>query len=417
MHHTAIFHALSLSLLLVTPARPGENWPEFRGPTADGQSRATGLPLTWSETENIRWKTAIHDKGWSSPVVWDKQVWMTTAREDGKELFAVCVDLESGKILHDIKVFDIEKPAFCIAFNSYASPTPAIEAGRVYVHFGSAGTACLDTATGKVLWTRQDLPCDHWRGAGSSPILYKDLLILTFDGHDVQYVAALDKATGKTVWKTDRNIDYTNPDGDLHKAYATPAVIEVQGKPQLICPSAEATLAFDPLTGKEIWRVTHGGMNEASRPLCGHGKVYLTCGHIGRLVAIRPDGSGNITRTNLEWTLDNKGKVPTRPSPLLLGDLLYLVSDGGVASCVEARTGQLVGTQRLQGAFSASPIYADGKMYFPSQEKITYVVKPGPEMKILAANKLDEGCMASPAVAGKAIILRTRTHLYRIEQK
>jgi outer membrane protein assembly factor BamB len=415
MHHTPTFLALFLSLFLVTPSRAGENWPEFRGPTADGQSRATGLPVTWSETENIRWKTAIHDKGWASPVIWDRQVWMTTAREDGKELFAVCVDLDSGKVLHDVKVFDIEKPAFCIPFNSYASPTPAVEAGRVYVHFGSAGTACLDTATGKVLWTRQDLPCNHWRSAGSSPILYKDLLILTFDGYDVQYVAALDKVTGKTVWKTDRNIDFPSTNGDLKKAYATPTVIDVQGKPQLICPAAEATLAFEPLTGKEIWRVTHGGMNEASRPVLGHGKVYLTCGHIGRLVAIRPDGSGNITKTNVDWTF-SKG-VPTRPSPLLLGDLLYMVSDKGVASCVEARTGELVGTLRLPGNFSASPICADGKMYFPSEDKITYVVAPGREMKILATNKLDEGCMASPAVADKALILRTRTHLYRIEQK
>jgi len=340
---------------------------------------------------------------------------MTTAREDGKELFAVCVDLDSGKVLHDVKVFDIEKPAFCIPFNSYASPTPAVEAGRVYVHFGSAGTACLDTATGKVLWTRQDLPCNHWRSAGSSPILYKDLLILTFDGYDVQYVAALDKATGKTVWKTDRNIDFPSPNGDLKKAYATPSVVEVQGKPQLICPAAEATIAFEPLTGKEIWRATHGGMNEASRPVQGHGKVYLTCGHIGRMVAIRPDGSGNITKTNVEWTF-SKG-VPSRPSPLLLGDLLYMVSDKGVASCVDAQTGEPAGTLRLPGNFSASPICADGKMYFPSEDKITYVVAPGREMKILATNKLDEGCMASPAVADKALILRTRTHLYRIEQK
>jgi outer membrane protein assembly factor BamB len=416
MHHTPTFLTLSLSLLFAIPAPAGENWPEFRGPSADGQSRATGLPVTWNENENIVWKTSIHDKGWSSPVVWDKQIWMTTAREDGTELFAVCVDLDSGKVVHDLKVFDVEKPAFCHPFNSYASPTPAVEAGRVYVHFGSLGTACLDTATGKVLWTRRDLPCDHFRGAGSSPILYRDLLVIPFDGFDLQYVVALDKATGKTVWKTDRHIDFHGADGDFKKAYATPALIEVQGKPQLICPAAEATLALNPQTGAEIWRVLHGGMNEASRPLYGHGRVYLTSGHTSRLLAVRPEGTGDITKGNVDWTFKEK-PVPTRPSLLLLGDLLYMVSDNGVASCVDARTGELVDSLRLPGAFSASPVYADGQIYFPSQEKTTYVVRPGREMKLLAANKLDEGCMASPAVTGKALILRTRTHLYRIEQK
>jgi outer membrane protein assembly factor BamB len=246
MHPTLLL----LTALLPAADRPlTHTWPEYRGPHGDGHAVATRLPVRWSEKENIRWKTAIHGKGWSSPVVWGNQIWMTTAPEDGKERFAVCVDRRTGKMLHDIKVFDDPKPAFCIAFNSYASPTPAIEAGRVYVHFGSCGTACLDTATGKTLWSRRDLPCDHWRGPGSSPILYKGLLFILFDGYDRQYVVALDKRTGKTVWKRDRDIDYGTDNGDLKKAYGTPSVINVAGKPQLVSSAAAATLAYDPFTG------------------------------------------------------------------------------------------------------------------------------------------------------------------------
>jgi outer membrane protein assembly factor BamB len=268
-----------LSLLLAASAASlfaADNWPEYRGPTADGHAAAKSLPVEWSETKNVVWKTKVHDKGWASPVVWGKQIWMTTALADGKELFAVCVDFDSGRIVHDVKVFDVEKPFFCIPFNSYASPTPAVEEGRVYVHFGSAGTACLDTGTGKVLWERRDLPCDHFRAAGSSPILHDNLLILTFDGYDQQYLAALDKSNGKTVWKKDRNTAWEIANPDLHKAYSTPAVIKVKGKPQLISPSAQVTVAYDPATGDELWRVNHGGMNAAARPIYAFDHVFLT---------------------------------------------------------------------------------------------------------------------------------------------
>jgi outer membrane protein assembly factor BamB len=415
MYRTTIVLALLFSVFLASATLRGDNWPEFRGPTADGHGVARKLPVTWSETQYIRWKTAIHDKGWSSPVIWDNQVWMTTAREDGKELFGVCLDRDTGKIVFDLKVFEVAKPAFCIAFNSYASSTPVIEAGRVYLHFGSAGTACVNTATGKVLWTRNDLPCDHWRGPGSSPILYENLLILTFDGYDLQYLAALDKTTGKTVWKKDRDIDYHTDNGDLKKAYSTPTLITVGGKPQLICPSATATIAYQPATGEELWRVEHGGMNVSSRPLFGGGRLYLTSGHTAKLLAVRPDGRGNVTDSHIDWTF-NKG-VPTRPSLLLIEERLYMVSDKGIASCVDARTGQLLGQVRLGDNFSASPLYAAGHIYFANETGRVYVVEPTPALKVVSINPLDEGCMASPAVAGEAIFLRTRTHLYRIEEK
>jgi outer membrane protein assembly factor BamB len=401
--------------LVVALLEAGENWPQFRGPGGDGLADARDLPTHWSETENIRWKVAIHDKGWSSPVIWGDQIWMTTARADGKEMFAVCVDRKSGRIRHDVKVFTDDDPAFCHAFNSYASPTPVVEATRVYVHFGSHGTACLDTATGKVLWERRDLPCNHWRGPGSSPIVYGDLLILTFDGYDFQYVTALDKSTGKTVWKKDRAIKYSTDDGDFKKSYSTPSVFDVDGKPQLVSPSAEATIAYDPATGRELWRVIHGGMNAATRPLRGDGLIFLTSGHTMQLLAVRQGGHGEIGDDGVAWKV--RRGVPTRPSPLLAGDLLFMVSDLGVASCLEAKTGKQLWQERLDGHFSASPVCAAGHLYLADEEGKTHVLAAGPTFKEVAVNRLDAGCMASPAVAGDALYLRTKTHLYCIGRR
>lgn len=402
------------AVLSTTPAPAGDNWPVFRGPSGDGHSDATGLPLTWSETEHVRWKTPIHDKGWSSPVVWGKQIWLTTAPKDGKANYAICVDLDSGKILHDIKLWEIPDPQFCHPYNSYASCTPVIEEGRVYVHFGSQGTACLDTSSGSVIWSRRDLPCNHFRGAGSSPILVDNLLILTFDGFDYQYVTALDKTTGKTMWKTDRNIEYGTKDGDMKKGYSTPTVIDVGGQRQLISPSAGATMAFDPATGKEIWRVNAGGMNAATRPLYGFGLVFCTTASGGiQLYATRPNGSGNITETNIAWK-QNK-TIPSRSSPLLIGDHLFMVSDQGVFSCVEAVTGKQVWSKRLPGKYSASLVLAENRIYLCSEDGTCPVLEPGLEYKELAMNKLDTGFMASPAIVGKSLILRSKTHLYRIE--
>jgi outer membrane protein assembly factor BamB len=400
----------------------GDNWPEFRGPTGDGQSDAKGLPIRWSESENIKWKVAIHDKGWSSPVIWGNQIWQTTATVDGKKLFVMCVDRETGKIVHDFKLFDVPKPGYCIPTNSYASPTPVVEAGRVYVHFGTYGTACLDTATGKTLWSRRDLPCDHFRAPGSSPILYGDSIFVNFDGFDVQYVVALDKTTGETRWKATRDINYGTDNGDLKKAFCTPKVIQINGRPQLISPSAVATIAYDPANGRELWKVYHGGMNSAARPLFGDGRLFLTTGDAGapitggwhRMLAIRPDGHDDVTKSHVVWTHD-KG-VPARSSFLLVGDLLFMVSDNGVASCLEAQNGQELWQHRLGGTFYASPIYTEGHIYFFDDGGVSHVMEASREAKVLAQNHLDAGCMASSAVAGKSLFVRTKTHLYRIEQ-
>jgi outer membrane protein assembly factor BamB len=392
-----------------------ENWPQFRGAHGAGRADDAKLPRTWSEKKNIVWKTAIHDKGWSSPVVWGEQVWLTTAKEDGKELFAVCIDRKSGEVLRDVKVFDVEKPsALWRKFNSFASPTPAIEEGRIYVHFGTYGTACLDTKTGKTLWERRDLHCDHWRGAASSPILYDDLLFLTFDGHDKQYVVALNKQSGETVWQKDRAIDYKTPDGDAKKAYGTPAICKIDNKPQLISSAAVATIAYDPKTGEELWKVYHGGMNAAAPPLHGQGKVFLCTGDGGlRLLAVREGGHGDVTATHIDWTM-KKGSVPSRSSPLLVDDLLYMANDG-LITCIEAKTAKPVWQERVGGKFWASPIYADGRLYVFDEDGLGHVVAASRTWHKLATNKLNAGCRASPAVAGNALFVRTFTHLYRIE--
>jgi outer membrane protein assembly factor BamB len=335
------------------------------------------------------------------------------------------VDRETGRVVHDMKLFEIEKPLFVHAFNSAASPTPVIEPGRVYVTFGSPGTACIDTKTAKVLWTRPDFVCNHFRGAGSSPLLYKDLLILPFDGSDYQYIAAMDKNTGETRWKTDRSIDFKDIDpktgmpdaeGDWRKAFSTPRLVTVGGETELVSLGSKALYAYDPETGKELWRVEHRQSHSGSAtPVVGpDGTVYF-CTGLGsnELWAARPGGSGVVNDTHVLWKI-NRG-VSGRPSVLLVDDLIYMVTDNGVATCVQAKDGAEVWSERLEGEYSASPLYADGRIYLFNQDGETTVIKPGRKFEVLAENHLDGGFMASPAVAGRALFLRTKTHLYRIE--
>lgn len=408
-----------LAVLVAQPSRLwGENWPQFRGPDANGHTDAKDLPLTWSETENVTWKTPIHDRGWSSPVIWGDQIWMTTATANGKGLFAVCVDRRSGRIVHDVKVFDVRRPEKIAKMNTYASPTPTVEAGRVYVHFGTYGTACLDTATGRVLWTRRDLNCDHHMGPGTSPVVFGRLLIVPMDGIDVQFVAALDKATGKTVWKKDRSVDYSKVHRYCRKAYCTPIVIESAGASQLISPCSKAIIAYDPATGAELWKVRHRGWSMTPRPLFGHGLVYLVMDYdYPELWALKTGGRGDVTGTHVAWKL--KDPVPKKPSFLLVGDLLFLVDDKGSAACVEAKTGRLVWRRRIGGQYSASALYAPGRIYFFAERGGATVLAPArlaKAYKVLATSTLDGRVMASPAVSGRALFVRTETHLYRIEK-
>ena len=416
------FLLLMLSLPLM---RGAENWPQFRGPEGTGHSDARGLPIRWSETRNVVWKTAIHDRGWSSPVIYGKQIWLTSADKGGRELFVLCIDRDTGRIIRDWKLFDVAQPQFVHPFNTPASPTPVIEEGRVYITFGSAGTACIDTKTFRVLWQRRDIECNHFRGAGSSPILFRNLLLMHFDGSDRQFVMALDKTTGKTVWQTNRSIDFRDldkngklpDDGDSHKAFSTPQVEQINGRWEMISLGAQAAYSYDPFTGKELWRVEERGQHSAStRPVIGHGMIFFPTGFAaGQLFAVRTGGEGLITDTHVAWKV--KRAVPNKPSILLVDDLIYMISDTGIAGCIGAKTGELVWQQRIGGEYSASPVYADGRLWFFSEDGKTTVLKPGRAFEHVAENRLDEGFLASPAIAGKAFYLRTRTHLYRIEEK
>ena len=388
-------------------------WPEWRGPDGDGHAGSQALPLHWSESNNIAWKRAIHDEGWSSPVIWGKQIWVTTARADGSELFAVCIDRDSGQVLQDVKVFDVENTKSINAVNSYASPTPVIEAGRLYVHFGTYGTACLDTQTAKVLWSRCDLNCDHGEGPGSSPISVGGLLAFQVDGRDVQYVVALDKASGKTVWKTPSSIDFSGFMPDCRKAFSTPAMVEAAGHLQLVCAGAQGAMGYDARTGEELWKVRYKGWSEIMRPVCRQGLVFLGTDYLHpQLWAIRLDGHGDVTETHVAWK--NVERMPATPSPLVVDDLLYVVNDTGIVSCLEAQTGHSIWEQRLDGAFIASPLYGAGRIYFFGRNGAATVMAPGRACRILAVNKLVGTVMASPAVADNALFVRTKDYLYRI---
>ena len=410
-------------------------WNQFRGPNGDGKTTANGISVEFSETKNVRWKTPIHDKGFSSPVVWDNQIWLTTAREDGSELFAICVDLDSGDIIHDIKVFDVLKPQVEHPnLNSHASPTPIVENGRVYVHYGTYGTACLDTNTGDKLWERRNLNCDHRVRPASSSIIDEETLFLTFDGVDVQFTAALDKNTGDTLWLQHRKVDSDfdavlrakgvtdiektkkEKPNDNRKSYATPTIITHQGKKQLVSPAAEVTISYNPKTGKELWRVRHEGWgwNVACRPIFAHNLVYFTTGVEKMLLAVDPSGTGDVTDTHIVWS--SRRGIPEIPSPLIVDDLMFMVNEGGVVSCVEAKSGDLVWRGRVGGNHWASPLYAGGNIYFFSMEGRVSIISAVREFKLLARNEFDEGFIASGAVADNALILRSLTHLYCIEE-
>jgi outer membrane protein assembly factor BamB len=401
------------------------NWPQFRGPNGDGHAPTSRVPFTWTETNNVKWKTSIHGRGWSSPVVWGDQIWLTTASEDAKQLFAVCVDASTGKVLRDQKLYDVERPQFVHQFNSPASPTPVIEEGRVYVTFGSPGTACLDTSSGKLLWERRDIECNHYRGAGSSPIIYQNLLIMNYDGSDQQFMLALDKQTGRTVWRVNRSIDFKDLDasgkpraeGDFRKAFSTPHVAQFDGASLLISQGANAIYGYDPLTGKELWRVEERQNHSAGdRPVAGHGLIFVATGWSqGQVLAIKPGGSGDATGSHIAWRVTKS--APKKPSLLLVDDLLYAINDGGVATCLEAKTGNVIWSERIGGNFSASSLFANGRIYVFNEEGKATVFASGREFKKLAESSLDRsGYMASPAVTDNALILRTRTYLYRIEE-
>jgi outer membrane protein assembly factor BamB len=407
----------SLLILSISALASAGQWPEFRGPSGQGHASETGLPLEWSESRNVVWKTPVPGRGWSSPVVADGRIWLTTSTENtegrrrGVSLRALAFDSATGRELVNTEVFRIDRPEPLNGKNSSASPTPVVEGDRVYVHFGAQGTAALTTA-GDVVWrTRLDYESQH--GNGGSPIRYGDLLIINCDGNGGDgdaYVVALDVKTGKIRWKATRR-------SPADQAYTTPLAIRVGDRAEIVSVGAYRAVAYDPANGNEIWRVSYAdGFSNVPRPVFGQGLVFIATGfQQPALIAVRPDGSGDVTRSHIAWTL--RRGAPLTPSPILVGDQLFVVNDTGIATCVEAKTGTIQWQQRLGGNYSASPVYADGRIFFPSEEGITTVIEPGTTFKRLAVNQLDGAILASMAVAEKSFFIRTDSHLYRIGVK
>jgi outer membrane protein assembly factor BamB len=395
--------ACMLAYLAVSAAHAQE-WPAFRGPDGQGHSEARDVPLEWGESRNVAWKAPVAGRGWSSPVVAGGRVWVTTAVTGATtSLRALAYAVETGQLERDVEVFDITDARLLNEKNSHASPTPIVRGDRVYVHFGTLGTAALTTG-GDVLW-RTTLTYRPEYGNGGSPLLYDDLLIINCDGVDQAYVVALDTRTGAVRWKTPRRAPSS--------AYTTPILVRVGDRDEVVSVGANSAAAYDPASGTELWHVDHYGSSTAPSPVFGHGHVYLASGFLTvTLLAVRADGDGDVTRTHVAWKMERT--APLTPSPLLVGDGLYVVTDGGIATCLDALTGRRRWQQRLPGTYSASPVHAGGRIYFVNEDGVTTVIAPGTPFRSLAVNTLDGTTFASPAVADGSIFMRTASALYRI---
>lgn len=397
-------------------------WLDFRGPNKDGQISG-GLPTVWGEDKNLTWKTELPNHGISTPVILDGRIVVTAAAEDGSSSYFLILDLETGEILHNELIFTSEdvEPLGGFGINTYATPSSVSDGRYVYLHYGTYGTAKIDPKTAEVLWLRRDINCLHYRGPASSPILYNDLLILTMDGIDHQYVTALEADTGKTVWKTGRTTDFNDlleglpkKDGDERKGYNTPLVITVDGQDQLISVGAKSCFAYDPNTGMEIWSVSFPSHSAAARPVYDGKRIYISTGY-GKadLLAIRPTGKGDVTETHIDWVY--KKNVPRRSSFIVTGDRLYMVDDGGVGTCLNTENGEMIWREGLGGNHSASLLHANGLIYAFNEFGQARLFKASDTFEVVQENELDVGMLASPAVADGALILRTRQFLYRID--
>jgi outer membrane protein assembly factor BamB len=410
-------------------------WPQFRGPGGQGHATASSLPTSWSESENVAWKAPLPGRGWSSPVIAGNEIWLTTAIESpvseqekaervkgttntqpltvsGRlSMRAVCVDRRTGRIVHDVELLTEERPQPTHTMNGFASPTPVIEEGKLYCHFGTHGTACLDTTMLKVLWANRELVLNHENGPGGSPVLWGQHLIFHCDGSDVQYIVALDKRTGRVAWKTNRS-GQMNPEPQLKKAYATPLLLEVNGQPQVLSPASDWLYSYDPRTGTELWRLSYGllGFSIVPRPVVGHGMLFMSTSFTQpQILAVTLDDQS----PKIVWR--HARQAPNICSPLLVADELYLLSDKGIATCLDALTGKPLWTERLSGNYAASPILADGKIYVCSREGETTILAPGPVFRELGKGRLDGAILASPAAVESALYIRSDRALYRIE--
>ena len=389
-----------------------DDWREFRGPTGQGHAPDVALPLEWSETDNVVWKSPVPGRGWSSPVIADGRLWLTTSIDStgNGSLRLLAYDTETGNEVVNREIFRVDDTDAPNPKNSLASPSAVIDPNgeRIYVHFGAYGTAAV-TTDGAIVWSTR-FPYISQHGNGGSPVVHEDLLILSIDGYDTAYVVALDAATGEERWRTMR------PD-PVSQAYSTPLVIRVGDTNQLVSVAAFRTTGHNPATGEEIWSVGYrNGFSNVPRPVFGHGMVYLSTGfNTPSLLAVRVDGTGDVTRSHVAWRL-NRG-APLTPSPLLVGDELYIITDFGIATCVDAATGEVHWQDRIGGNHSASPVFAAGRIYFQNEEGVTTVIKPGTEFQVLARNELDGAMLATMAVVDGAIFIRTASNLYRIEDE
>ncbi|MEI7732716.1 MAG: PQQ-binding-like beta-propeller repeat protein [Verrucomicrobiota bacterium] len=423
------FSAVLVAAPLGAATADSPNWPGFRGPNGNGLAPNANPPLTWSETNHIAWKVPVTGRGRSSPIFIGNRIWLTTAVEknvvrtrigsddmqvaEHVSLRVVCLDRTSGKSLWETTLFDVAKPDSVHWLNSWATPTPVAEAGRVYCEFGTFGTACLEADTGKVVWKKQ-IRCDHQVGPGSSPILWKDRLILVRDGREAQYVIALNKENGEVIWKTDRP-PVTANSPNLKKSFSSPLIIEATGKTQVFSAGPHWAVAYDPDSGKELWRVQHGkGFSIGTCPIYGQGLVFFGTGCFkAQLYAVRPDGQGDVTTNQVAWK--TLRQVPVMSSPILVGEEIYWIADDGMATCANARTGDIHWQERLGSGCLASPIAAQGRLYFFMKDAKTIVLKAGKQFERLAENVLEGTLIATPAVSDCGFYLRTDTHVYCLE--
>jgi outer membrane protein assembly factor BamB len=400
-------------LLASDQLRAAEDWPQFRGPTGQGTSDAKNVPTEWGPEKNIVWKTEIPGRGWSSPVLADGKLYLTSGvlSGDAASLVAICLNADDGKIAWQTEVFH---PAANVAGqghkkNSPSSATPIVSGERLYVHWGPMGTAALDLS-GKIIWKQESLKFPPVHGNGGSPVLVDGLLIFSCDGANEPYLAAIDARTGEVKWKTLRNQKVKKT-----FSFSTPLAIKIGDSTQVISPASGFVGAYDPADGHEIWRVRYGeGYSVVPRPAFADGLIFVSSGFDSPVaIAIKPDGAkGDVTNKNVVWS-STKG-APRTPSMLVVGDELYMVADNGVVTCADAKTGNVHWSDRLQGGFSASPLYADGKIYIQNETGVGYVLKAGKKFQKLAENSLGENSLASYAVTDGALFIRTEKHLWKI---